>query len=86
MSRSRRSADAQHALTHALATVTTGQSGNVDSLREDQSRLDDLARQDTTSLHSRRLGVVAAHLDPLVDSINTAAHVLSRPAQTDRLS
>jgi uncharacterized membrane protein YccC len=76
---------ARRALTHALSTVTTVGLTDLGALREHQARLEDLAREDTTSLVSRRLGVVAAHLDPLVDSIDTAAHVGSRPAQPERL-
>jgi uncharacterized membrane protein YccC len=76
---------ARVALTHALSAVTTREPAELDSLREHQAQLDDLARQDTSSLHARRLAVLAAHLDPLVDSIDTAAHVGSRPAQPERL-
>ncbi len=77
---------ARRALTHALSTVATGGPTDVGALREHQARLEDRAREDTASLVSRRLGVVAAHLDPLVDSIDTAAHVGSRPAQAERLA
>jgi uncharacterized membrane protein YccC len=77
--------DARAALTHALRSLAAGDPAGLDDLREHQERLTDLAGQDPTSLHARRLGVVAAHLDPLVDSINTAAHVGSRPAQPQRL-
>jgi uncharacterized membrane protein YccC len=77
--------DARKALSAALRNVAAGQSTGVESLREHQERLDDLVARDPTSLHGRRLAVVAAHLDPLVDSIDTAAHVGSRPAQAQRL-
>jgi uncharacterized membrane protein YccC len=76
---------ARRALTDALSTVPTGGPTDVGALREQQARLEDRAREDTASLLSRRLGIVAAHLDPLVDSIDTAAHVGSRPAQPVRL-
>jgi uncharacterized membrane protein YccC len=33
---------------------------------------------DPDSLHARRRALVAAHLDPLVDSVDTLAHVMSR--------
>jgi uncharacterized membrane protein YccC len=77
--------DARRALTQALTSLAAAEPTGVDSLREHQARLADLADIDPLSLHARRLGVVAAHLDPLVDSINTAAHVGSRPAQPERL-
>jgi uncharacterized membrane protein YccC len=76
---------ARQALTLALKTVTAAGPTDLGALREHQARLEEQAREDTSSLHSRRLGVVAAHLDPLVDSIDTAAHVGSRPAQPERL-
>jgi uncharacterized membrane protein YccC len=78
--------DARRALTRALESLAAGEASGLDGLREHQERLTDLAGQDPASLHARRLSVVAAHLDPLVDSINTAAHVESRPAQPQRLS
>jgi uncharacterized membrane protein YccC len=78
-------ADARGALTRALESLASGQPSGIEGLREHQERLADLAGQDPASLHARRLAVVAAHLDPLVDSINTAAHVESRPAQPQRL-
>jgi hypothetical protein len=46
-------------------------------LREHQQEIVTRAADDPTSLHARRLAVVAAHLDPLVDSVDTSAHVLS---------
>jgi uncharacterized membrane protein YccC len=78
--------EARRALTQALQSLATGGSAGIDGLRDHQERLADAAGDDPQSLHARRLAVVAAHLDPLVDSINTAAHVGSRPAQPQRLA
>jgi uncharacterized membrane protein YccC len=77
--------EARQALTRALQSIAAGQPSGWEGLREQQERLADRASDDPLSLHARRLGVVAAHLDPLVDSIDTAAHVGSRPAQPERL-
>jgi uncharacterized membrane protein YccC len=77
--------DARRALTGALESLAAGEPSGMEELREHQQRLMDLARQDPASLHARRLAIVAAHLDPLVDSINTAAHIESRPPQPQRL-
>jgi hypothetical protein len=77
--------EARRALTQALQSLATGGPAAIDGLRDHQERLADAAGDDPHSLHDRRLAVVAAHLDPLVDSIDTAAHVGSRPTQPQRL-
>jgi hypothetical protein len=49
----------------------------VRNLREQQHELEDVAsRGDVGDLHTRRVAVVAAHLDPLVDSVDTLGHVV----------
>ena len=44
-------------------------------LREEQHRLEELADAGS-GLQARRLGLVAAHLDPLVDAVDTVGHLL----------
>jgi uncharacterized membrane protein YccC len=46
------------------------------ALREAQHTLESLAEAEPLTLHGRRLALVAAHLDPLVDAIDTVGHVL----------
>jgi len=46
-------------------------------LRERQQELDAAANVDPTSLRARRQALLAAHLDPLVDSVDTLAHVMT---------
>jgi uncharacterized membrane protein YccC len=64
------------AVQQALCGVAAGDAAAVKGLRDHQQRLEDLARHDATSLRSRRLALVAAHLDPLIDSVDTAAHII----------
>jgi hypothetical protein len=40
-----------------------------------QEALDADVPGDPNGLHARRLSLLAAHLDPLVDSVDTLAHV-----------
>jgi uncharacterized membrane protein YccC len=71
--------DAVTAALGALADV--GPRGAVEGLRERQHRLADLAGNPAEAgppggLRARRLAVLATQLDPLVDSIDTVAHLL----------
>lgn len=63
---------------HELATaVREHRDPLLPALREGQHRIEQTADEaGGGSLRGRRLGVVAAHLDPLVDAIDTIAHVL----------
>lgn len=53
--------------------------GATVGLRELQAGLIDDAEDDLASLRHRRRALLAAHLDPLVDSVDTLAYVLARP-------
>jgi hypothetical protein len=65
------------AVVAALRALAAHDATAVSGLRDRQESLDGAAAHDPGSLHARRLAVVAAHLDPLVDSIDTLAHVMS---------
>jgi uncharacterized membrane protein YccC len=70
--------DVVTALHELAASVREQRPATMPSLREDQHRLERLAdAAPAGSLRGRRLGLVAAHLDPLVDAIDTIAHVLA---------
>ena len=63
-------------LAGSLRALSRGASVSAD-LREQQHRLEDAARcGDPADLRTRRLALVAAHLDPLVDSVDTLGHVV----------
>jgi uncharacterized membrane protein YccC len=63
------------AVVAALRDLAAHRTAAVGELRAHQQELEAEA-DDLTSLWARRRAVVAAHLDPLVDSVDTLAHVL----------
>jgi len=65
------------AVTEALRGLAVHDDRAVAGLRERQQDLDAGPAHDPTSLVARRGALLAAHLDPLVDSVDTLAHVLS---------
>lgn len=65
------------AVVAALNAFAAGSVAEVAELRELQQSLDRDYRGDPASLHARRLALLAAHLDPLVDSVDTLAHVMA---------
>jgi hypothetical protein len=69
-------ADVRDAITRALDGLASSDAGAVTGLRDLQQALED-TREDPHTLHARRRALVAAHLDPLVDSIDTLAHVVT---------
>ncbi|HWC34640.1 MAG TPA: FUSC family protein [Mycobacteriales bacterium] len=69
--------DLRDAIVAALRALAQHQSPDVSRLREMQEALDAEVPGDPTGLHARRLSLLAAHLDPLVDSVDTLAHVMS---------
>jgi uncharacterized membrane protein YccC len=66
------------AVVTALCGLAAHHPAAVSGLRDRQQELESDDDGDLTSLHARRRALVAAHLDPLVDSIDTLAHVMSR--------
>jgi uncharacterized membrane protein YccC len=75
-------ADVRDAIVAALRGLAAHQPAAVTGLRDKQQDLDTDAAADPTSLRARRVAVVAAHLDPLVDSIDTLAHVMAAAGAT----
>jgi uncharacterized membrane protein YccC len=69
-------AEIRDALVDALRGLAAGDPGAVRGLRDRQQALEDDPDEDLSTLHARRRALVAAHLDPLVDSIDTVAHVV----------
>jgi uncharacterized membrane protein YccC len=69
------------AIATALDGLASGDAGAVTGLRDKQQALEDDTGSDPNSLHARRRALVAAHLDPLVDSIDTLAHVMTDRAR-----
>ncbi|HVW82254.1 MAG TPA: FUSC family protein [Mycobacteriales bacterium] len=65
------------AMVDALRAVAQRRPADVADLRSMQESLDAEVPGDPHGLHARRLSLLAAHLDPLVDSIDTLAHVSS---------
>ncbi len=65
----------------ALNGLGRGRPVSVADLRDRQQTLaaEDPTGGDPSSLHARRRALLAAHLDPLVDSVDTLAHVMSSP-------
>jgi uncharacterized membrane protein YccC len=60
-----------------LADATqSGRVPDLPSLRDDQHALESMAEEDASTLAGRRIALLAAHLDPLVDAIDTVAHVM----------
>jgi uncharacterized membrane protein YccC len=70
---------ALRALAVAVAEQTHPQ---LPELRDQQHRLEELADAQPTTLRGRRLALLAAHLDPLVDAIDTIGHVLGNSSRT----
>lgn len=70
-------ADIRDAIVAALRGLAAHDPTAVTGLRDKQQDLDTAAVDDPTSLRARRLALVASHLDPLVDSVDTLAHVIS---------
>ncbi|HWB67479.1 MAG TPA: FUSC family protein, partial [Mycobacteriales bacterium] len=68
-------ATVREAITDALRGVAADDPARADGLRERQRTLEAASSEDPASLRGRRLALLAAHLDPLVDSIDTAMHV-----------
>ncbi len=62
-------------IVHALQALAHHQPADVSRLREMQEALDADDAEDPTGLHARRVALLAAHLDPLIDSVDTLAHV-----------
>jgi uncharacterized membrane protein YccC len=69
-------AEIRDALCSALTALADGETVSATALRGLQHDLAAERDDDLTSLRARRRALVAAHLDPLVDSVNTLAHVL----------
>jgi hypothetical protein len=69
------------AIASALRGLAAHNPAAVAGLRERQQELESNEDGDLASLHARRRALVAAHLDPLVDSIDTLAHVMSPGAR-----
>jgi uncharacterized membrane protein YccC len=70
-------ADIHEAIVAALRGLAAHDPSAVPGLRDKQEELDVETTADPASLRARRLALVAAHLDPLVDSVDTLAHVMS---------
>lgn len=68
------------AVTAALRGLAAHDPARVTGLREQQQELDVDAVDDPAGLRARRLALVAAHLDPLVDGVDTLAHVMATSA------
>jgi hypothetical protein len=64
----------------ALIALARHEAADVSQLRGMQEALDADVPGDPRGLHARRLALLAAHLDPLVDSIDTLAHVSGEPS------
>ncbi|HEX3823416.1 MAG TPA: FUSC family protein [Mycobacteriales bacterium] len=70
-------ADIRDAIVTALRQLSAGRPAAVSGLRDRQQDLETDIGDDPGSLRARRRALVAAHLDPLVDSIDTLAHVMN---------
>ena len=64
----------------ALGALARGEPADVSGLREMQESLDRAVPPDSRTLHARRVALLAAHLDPLVDSVDTLVHVSAEQA------
>jgi uncharacterized membrane protein YccC len=71
------------AIVAALRALAAHTPPDVSRLREMQESLDADVTDDPNSLHARRVALLAAHLDPLVDSVDTLAHV-STPGSAEQ--
>lgn len=65
----------RNAIVDALGALAKHEPADVSHLRAMQEALDADVPGDPHGLHARRLALLAAHLDPLVDSVDTLAHV-----------
>jgi uncharacterized membrane protein YccC len=67
------------AIATALDDLAAGRHVTIGELRDKQQALESDEPQPSAAvtLHARRRALLAAHLDPLVDSVDTLAHVLS---------
>ena len=70
-------ASIRDAIVAALRGLARHDASAVPGLRDLQQALEADDRV-TCVLHARRRALVAAHLDPLVDSVDTLAHVMTR--------
>jgi uncharacterized membrane protein YccC len=70
-------ADIRIAIVTALRGLAAHNPSTVSGLRDAQQDLELDAEADPDTLLARRQTLVAAHLDPLVDAIDTMAHVMS---------
>ena len=83
-------ADVVTALRELADAVRESRAAQLPALREGQQELVEIAATSQAGVRQRRLGIVAAHLDALVDAIDTIGHVLadddrSQEPATDRL-
>jgi len=70
--------DIRDAIVESLGRLAGDETVAVTDLRAMQEALAAESLTDRDSLHERRRLLLAAHLDPLVDSVDTLAHVLNR--------
>src|SRR4051794_22490405 len=68
--------DVVEALRQLAEAVASGQPVRMPDLRELQQKLEALADATVDQHRARRIALVAAHLDPLVDAVDTVAHML----------
>ncbi|HET6909640.1 MAG TPA: FUSC family protein [Mycobacteriales bacterium] len=69
--------DVATALRELSAAAADERAPQLPALREAQGDIERLADAEPQTLRGRRLALTAAHLDPLVDAIDTVGHVLS---------
>jgi uncharacterized membrane protein YccC len=70
----------REAMVAALRATAQHRPAEVADLRAMQESLDADVAGDPHGLHARRLSLLAAYLDPLVDSVDTLAHVSGDPS------
>jgi hypothetical protein len=73
-------ADVVAALRALAVAVEHDRAVQLPDLREQQHRLEQLADDTGSDLRARRIGLVAAHLDPLVDAVDTVGHMVGASA------
>src|SRR4029078_4844220 len=83
-------ADVVTALRELADAVRESRAAQLPALREGQPEAGEIGATSHAGGRARRLGIVAAHLDALVDAIDTIGHVLadddrSQEPATDRL-
>jgi hypothetical protein len=66
--------------------VRASQPATLPDLRALQQQLEAVADTTQDERRSRRIALVAAHLDPLVDAVNTVAHMLDPAAVLEETS